>query len=156
LIDRATPRPYHPNVQPVISADQMREIDRLTVQNSETTSLQLMQAAAHACFQPIDSHFPGELDGKKALILCGPGNNGGDGAALAQELSRAGVHADIVLFGNVESTRSDARTNFEIVRKLANAKAAGSSDDSGSLSFVQCDGISTWEALAQKRLRHHR
>lgn len=128
----------------------MRTIDRLTVENSETTSLQLMQAAAHACFQAIDFHFSGDLAGKKAQILCGPGNNGGDGAALAQELSRAGVHADIVLFGNVEDTRGDARTNFEIVRKLAAAEAE-SVDQPRPLSFVECDGASAWDKLAQQK-----
>ena len=95
----------------------MREIDRLTVENSETTSLQLMQAAAKACFQAISSHFSGDLAGKKTLILCGQGNNGGDGAALALELSRAGAHLDVILFGSVDDARGDARTNFEIVRR---------------------------------------
>ncbi|MBC8032394.1 MAG: NAD(P)H-hydrate dehydratase [Pyrinomonadaceae bacterium] len=140
-------------MKPVISAEQMREIDRLTVQNSETTSLQLMQAAAHACFQAINSHFAGELAGKKAQILCGPGNNGGDGAALAQELAQAGVHADVVLFGNFEDTRGDARTNFEIVRQLSSAKAG--SADHPSLGFVECDGVSAWQKVAQQERDYH-
>lgn len=121
----------------------MRTIDRLTVEQSETTSLQLMQAAARACFQAIESHFEGELAGKKAQILCGPGNNGGDGAALAQELSRAGMSVEVILFGSVANTRGDARTNLEIVQRLANSKAASAP----LLTLAECDSLSRWEEL---------
>lgn len=131
----------------------MREIDRLTVENHRTTSLQLMQAAAKACFEAIISHFSGDLAGKKAQILCGQGNNGGDGATLAQELSRAGVYADVILFGSVDGARGDARTNFEIVRRLASCEAE-SGDQSGEhpspVSFVECDSVASWEELAQR------
>ncbi|MDQ2936513.1 MAG: NAD(P)H-hydrate epimerase, partial [Acidobacteriota bacterium] len=139
-----------PNVQPVISAKQMREIDRLTTQNYETPSLLLMQAAAESCLEAIANHFSGDLEGKKAQILCGPGNNGGDGAALARELSRVGVHADVVLFGTIDEARGDARTNFETVRKLSGFDA-GSSDSPTSLSFVECNSLPLWEKLAQPR-----
>ncbi len=123
----------------------MREIDRLTVENSQTTSLQLMQAAAKACFQAISSHFSGQLAGKRAQILCGQGNNGGDGAVLAQEFSGAQVQVDVVLFGSVDDARGDARTNFEGVRRLAS-----SADHPSPLSFVECDNLSTWEELAPR------
>lgn len=128
----------------------MREIDRLTTQNFKTPSLLLMQAAANACLEAIACHFSGDLEGKRAQILCGPGNNGGDGAALAQELSRVGVHADVVLFGTIDETRGDARTNFEIVRKLSGFEA-GSSNSPSSLSFVECSSLPVWEKLAQPR-----
>ncbi|MGZ9214588.1 MAG: NAD(P)H-hydrate dehydratase, partial [Candidatus Binatia bacterium] len=150
LIDPTTSRPYHRNVQPVISAKQMREIDRLTSEVYQTPSLLLMQAAAEACFQAIASHFAGDLAGKKAQVLCGQGNNGGDGAALALELCRAGVHADVVLFGKVEDSSGDARTNFQIVRQLASYEA-GSHDRPSALSFVECGSVATWENLAQPR-----
>lgn len=128
----------------------MRQIDRLTTQDFQTPSLLLMQAAAEACFQAIAAHFAGDLSGKRAQILCGPGNNGGDGAALARELVRGGVHTDVVLFATVDETRADARTNFEIARRLGSFEA-GSSERSSQLSFVECTSLAVWEELAQPR-----
>jgi hydroxyethylthiazole kinase-like uncharacterized protein yjeF len=128
----------------------MRQIDRLTIQDYQTPSLLLMQSAAEACLQAIAAHFSGDLSARKAQILCGPGNNGGDGAALARELSRDGVHTDVVLFGKVDDTDGDARTTFEIVRRLASFEA-GSSDRPSALSFVECGSVPDWEELAQPR-----
>lgn len=122
----------------------MREIDRLTVENSETSSFQLMQAAAHACFAAIDSHFAGALAGKKIQTLCGPGNNGGDGAALAQKLAGAGAHVDVVLFARVDDTRGDAHENFKLVRQLAQSQP-GSTD----LSLVECENLEAWQEMAR-------
>ena len=133
-------------MQPVISAEQMREIDRLTTRDYQITSLSLMQAAAEACFQAIASHFAGNLAGKKALVLCGRGNNGGDGAALALELQRAGVHTDVVLFGRIEQTSGDAQANFEIVQQQANIEVrptANVNQAKGALTFVECDSAET-------------
>lgn len=102
-----------------------------------------MQSAAGACFQQIDKHFGGKLAGKKAQILCGRGNNGGDGAALAIELCRAGVSVDVVLFGRVEATTGDARTNFDLVRKRT---GEGSSRDAGErLTLVESASAQDWE-----------
>ena len=140
-------------MQPVISAKQAREIDSLTTRDYQTPSLLLMQAAAEACFQAVAVHFAGDLRGKKVQILCGPGNNGGDGAALALELCRAGVRADVVLFGNVEDSKGDARTNFEMVRRQASFKAGSSAPEirSAPLSFVECSNAASWENLARPR-----
>ena len=85
-------------MQPVLSAEQIREVDRLTVENYHVPSVLLMESAAGACLDAIELRL-GELNGKKALILCGRGNNGGDGAALARGLCRASVQCDVVLFG---------------------------------------------------------
>src|SRR5206468_6866712 len=78
------------------------------------------------------------------------GNNGGDGAALARALARVGVHNDVVLFGKVEDTKNEARTNFEIVRRLASFEA-GSSDLPSPLTFVECGTIANWEGTARPR-----
>lgn len=132
----------------------MRQIDRLTTEKYQTPSLLLMQAAAEACLRAVDTHFRGNLSGKKAQILCGPGNNGGDGAALALELSRLGVKVDVVLFGTVSDTKGDARTNFEIVRRMASFEAGSSANKDhrpSALSFVECNSVSAWEELARPR-----
>ena len=122
----------------------MREIDRLTTRDYQISSLSLMQAAAEACFQAIANHFAGDLADKKALVLCGRGNNGGDGAALALKLAEAGVKVDVLLFGRVDDTRGDAQANFEIVRGQANIKAG----PGAALTFVECDSAETLGNLA--------
>lgn len=137
-------------MQPVISAAQMREIDRLTSRDYQIPSLLLMQAAAEACFNAIAAYFSGDLAARKAQVLCGQGNNGGDGAALALELCRAGVQVDVVLFGSVAHSTNAARTNLEIVARLASFGAT-SDDHPASLSFIECSNVACWQNLAQPR-----
>jgi len=121
----------------------MREIDRLTTERYATPSLLLMESAANASLREIAARV-GTLSGKKALILCGRGNNGGDGAALARAMCNAGVNVTLNLFGTVEETKGDARTNFEIVERLN-----GYDDDSPTLSyplqFLQTTDPRVWE-----------
>lgn len=121
----------------------MREIDRLTTANYHIPSIELMQAAAGACFRAIKSHLPGNLKDKKALILCGQGNNGGDGATLAQLLFNADVVVDVILFGKVDAAQGDARTNFEKVKHLS--VATGGSRNQASISFSEFDEPSSWQ-----------
>ena len=61
----------------------MREIDRLTTETYGVPSLLLMDAASASLLRAIQDHFDSTLDGVRVLILCGKGNNGGDGAGLA-------------------------------------------------------------------------
>ena len=136
-------------MQPVLSADQIREVDRLTVENYHVPSLLLMEAASGACLDAIQARLK-NLTGKKALILCGRGNNGGDGAALARGLSRAGMHCAVVLFGKLSETIGDARFNFEAVSRLASFEA-GSPQSPPPLTFIECDGIPAWEQIAKPR-----
>jgi NAD(P)H-hydrate epimerase len=126
-------------VQPVISAKQAREIDSSTTSQFNIPSIQLMAAAAGAGFKSLSLHFAPNLSGKKAQILCGPGNNGGDGAALAGLLCDAGVSCDVIVFGEVENTRGDARVNFEIIRERAVTD--------NCLTFVECEGSEKWSAI---------
>jgi len=128
----------------------MRHIDRLTVETYETPSLLLMEAAATACFHAILSHFNDDLTGKRALLLCGKGNNGGDGAALARCLARNRVHCDVVLFGKLAETKGDALTNLKAVHQLAGFEA-GSPACPSPLTLLECDSVSAWEQMARPR-----
>jgi len=109
-----------------------------------------MDSAANACFEALSRRFGDDLTRKRVLVLCGPGNNGGDGAALARILSNAGVHSDVVLFGLVTQTKGDARTNFEAIERLASFKA-GSKSAPQPVSFVECDSVQVWEEIARPR-----
>ncbi|HEY9285456.1 MAG TPA: NAD(P)H-hydrate epimerase, partial [Pyrinomonadaceae bacterium] len=121
-------------MQKVVTAAQMREIDRLTTERHAVPSLLLMEAAANASARAVASLLPEKFPDIRVLVLCGRGNNGGDGAALARILWTAGAGVEVLLFGRVEETRGDARTNFESTRQLAAA------DDSSRLRFHECPG----------------
>lgn len=109
-----------------------------------------MEAAADACLRSLQKRFDDQLSDKKALVLCGKGNNGGDGAAVARGLSRMGVHCDVILFGKITETTGDARTNLESVDKLAGF-AAGSAASPAPLTFFECESIAAWEEHARPR-----
>ena len=70
-------------MQKVLTAAEMREVDRLTTEKYGIPSILLMENAAHAVARVITEKLGGSVKGKSILILCGKGNNGGDGAALA-------------------------------------------------------------------------
>ena len=112
----------------------MREIDRLTTERNNTPSIDLMEAASTACLEAIRARLMWALAGTRALVLCGKGNNGGDGAGLARLLVDDGAECVVVLFGRVDETRGDARTNFERLREVRER-----------LTLIECAGVSEWE-----------
>lgn len=100
----------------VLTAAQMREVDRLTTERYGIPSIVLMENAANAVARVITEKLGGSVKGKSILILCGPGNNGGDGAAIGRLLELEGAVVQVQLFGRVADSKGDARTNFEILR----------------------------------------
>ena len=120
----------------------MHEVDRLTTDQCSIPSLLLMETAASACWVQIAERFPPTDARRRALVLCGTGNNGGDGAALARLLwLRRGWQIQVVLFGTIESTHGDARVNFEIVHRLSHsAKSPGAAKE--MLRFDECETAS--------------
>ena len=102
-------------MQKVLTAAQMREVDRLTTERYGIPSIILMENAAHAVARVITEKLGGSVKGKSILILCGKGNNGGDGAALARLLGLAGAFVDVVLLGRIKETKGDARTNLGVL-----------------------------------------
>ena len=139
-----------PRVRKIVTAAEMREIDALTTERFAVPSLLLMENAAAAAARAIAARLSHEVGGRRVQILCGRGNNGGDGAALARALWTLGAHVDVVLFGRVEETKGDALVNFRIARHLSSFDA-GSSRRPPPLSFVECLDIAAWETLASAR-----
>src|SRR3954468_697860 len=83
-------------MQKVLTAEQMREVDRLTTERYGIPSIILMENAAHAVARVITEKLGGSVKGKSILILCGPGNNGGDGAALGRILANWGSSVVVI------------------------------------------------------------
>jgi ADP-dependent NAD(P)H-hydrate dehydratase / NAD(P)H-hydrate epimerase len=110
-------------MQKVLTAAEMREVDRLTTKRYGIPSIILMENAAHAVARVITEKLGGSVKGKSILVLCGKGNNGGDGAAIGRLLWQAGALVTIELFGAVSETKGDARTNFEILQSIVSKGA---------------------------------
>jgi NAD(P)H-hydrate epimerase len=106
-------------MQKVLTAAQMREVDRLTTERYGIPSIILMENAAHAVARVITEKLGGSVKGKSILILCGPGNNGGDGSALARVLWEIGAKIEVYIFGDIDSSKGDARTNFDRLLEIA-------------------------------------
>lgn len=105
-------------MQKVLSAEEMREVDRLTTEKYGIPSIILMENAAHAAARVITEKLGGSVAGKSFLILCGKGNNGGDGAALARILWTQGAIVFVRLFGELEKSKGDAKINFKSLDKI--------------------------------------
>src|SRR6266436_2433294 len=97
----------------VLTAAEMREVDRLTSERYAIPSLQLMETAgrrvADACYQAIDR---ASADPTKIAVLCGKGNNGGDGFVAARHLQSSGAKVTLYLFSEPRDLQGDAATNF--------------------------------------------
>src|SRR5260370_24327091 len=144
-------------MQAVISSAQMREIDRLTTERHGIPSLVLRENADEATARVTAARLSGDVADKSILVLCGRGNNGGDGAATARLLAVAGANVELVLFGRVNDTRGDARTNFDAALSLAgSSNAAEASTTAGTIKFFECESETSWSRLLSGRLNETR
>ena len=91
----------------IATASQMRELDRITIQERGVPSTDLMERAAAALAQAA-LELAGGAPGR-AVCFCGPGNNGGDGVACARLLLEAGLEVRCVLVGKREKLTPDTR-----------------------------------------------
>src|SRR5437762_9234080 len=101
----------------VLTAAQMRHADEATIADG-VPSIALMENAAHRVAEVLAREFD-PLDAQKIVVLCGKGNNGGDGLALARLLKERGVHdVRVVLAAQPEEYSSDAATNLKRLREV--------------------------------------
>lgn len=113
-----------------------REVDRLAADEFGMPSILLMEnAAAQAADTALDMLAEG--DGGPALIACGPGNNGGDGLAIARHLSNAGVETVVVLSSPRERYAGDAAINLGIAARMGLAiETVSEADPGGSFRAI--------------------
>ena len=99
----------------VVTAQEMRQIDKQTIENIGIPGIVLMETAATAVFRSIQKSYP---ECRHVEIVIGKGNNGGDGLALARQLAHIGCTVQVVLVSPAERFTGDALTNLQIARKL--------------------------------------
>jgi hydroxyethylthiazole kinase-like uncharacterized protein yjeF len=101
----------------ILTAAQISEVDRLTTERYLIPSILLMENAGRSFTDELAKACPG-IYGKRIAILCGRGNNGGDGFVVARHLSLRGAAPSIFLLADPEKLKGDALTNYKIARAM--------------------------------------
>ena len=109
----------------VLTAAEMREVDRRTTERDGIPSLTLMENAGRSVAEFIRQTIP-NITRRKIVVLCGKSNNGGDGFVVARHLSSFGATPAVILAAAPNELRGDAAAN------LANWQ-----DDSGHVRIVR-------------------
>ncbi len=102
-----------------LTASEMREVDRLTTERYGISSLQLMEAAGKRTAECAKRMVGGREDAR-VTVLCGKGNNGGDGFVAARYLRDEEISTRAVLLGRLEDVRGDAAANLARWRDSGN------------------------------------
>jgi NAD(P)H-hydrate epimerase len=101
----------------VLNTDQMREADRRTIHEIGIPSIVLMENAGRQAVAAMEAAFE-DLTSSHVAVLCGRGNNGGDGFVVARTLIQRGVETSVFLIGSVSDVQGDARTNIEVLGRI--------------------------------------
>lgn len=99
----------------IFSAEQIRNWDAYTILHEPVSSVDLMERAAKKCFEIISWRFKNE----KFSVICGPGNNGGDGLVIARLLLENGADVNVYLSSDKKGS-SEYQTNLKRIKKLTN------------------------------------
>ena len=116
----------------VVTAEQIRELDRRAIEESGMPGVVLMENAARAVCDLLQADY-GPLAGKRAAVFCGAGNNGGDGFAVFRLLSLAG--ATVTLFTTIPDLdraelKPDAAAHLRVILQQSKGHLAEIPDES--------------------------
>jgi ADP-dependent NAD(P)H-hydrate dehydratase / NAD(P)H-hydrate epimerase len=98
----------------VLTASQMREIDRITIEQLGVPGMVLMENAGRSVVRVIAERFR-RWEQERIVILCGKGNNGGDGFVVARHLKMLGHSPRVVLLADPGVLKGDALSNYTIL-----------------------------------------
>jgi len=98
----------------ILNTEQIREADRYTIDNEPIKSLDLMERAARACVKRLVKLIGTEED---VSMICGKGNNGGDGLAIARLLNEQGFTTYAYVIEYTEKFSEDAQHNFNLLKE---------------------------------------
>jgi NAD(P)H-hydrate epimerase len=96
----------------ILTAAEMREVDRLTTARYRVPGLTLMENAGKSVADFIQARFP-NFTRRHIVVLCGKGNNGGDGFVAARHLRKMGAKPEVCFFGDPREAKGDAAANLK-------------------------------------------
>ncbi|MFO6462885.1 NAD(P)H-hydrate dehydratase [Jannaschia sp. KMU-145] len=108
----------------LLTAAQMRALERAAIDSGAVRGIDLMERAGRGAVEVALAHWPALAAAPgRAVVLCGPGNNGGDGFVVARLLHQRGWAVDVQLRGASEALPPDARANHDRWRALGEVRA---------------------------------
>jgi NAD(P)H-hydrate epimerase len=103
-------------VIPLATAEEMRRADRRATEQYGVPSLLLMENAGRGAVDALERVL-GPVGGRRIAVVCGKGNNGGDGFVVARHLLGRGARVSAWLVGRAGDVQGDARVNLEALRR---------------------------------------
>lgn len=100
----------------VVTAKEIRELDRRAEAEYGISSLILMENAGTGAVRAMEQHFP-RLYRSRVVVVCGKGNNGGDGLVVARHLVNGGASVQVLLLAKKEEVKGDAAVNLGIAER---------------------------------------
>ena len=99
----------------VLSFQEMRALEKAAFDSGAVSSRDLMETAGKGVVEAIKECWAdSRVVQSRAIVLCGPGNNGGDGFVVARHLAKLGHEVHVCFYGNQEKLSADARHNFDL------------------------------------------
>ncbi|MBI2314965.1 NAD(P)H-hydrate epimerase [Candidatus Daviesbacteria bacterium] len=128
---------------PAVTVRQMREVDRLMVEKIGVSIIMIMENASRNIAILARKVLGGSVRNKKIIILCGKGNNGGDGLGAARHLINFGARVTCFLAADVPDINQNARIQYNILQNIqADVRTYHEQSSSGlSKDFLQVDLI---------------
>lgn len=96
----------------ILTASEMREVDLRTMSEAGISGVQLMENAGTAFVQSMKVHVPG-IKQQRVAVLCGKGNNGGDGFVISRKLAEQGWNVTCILAAALGAVRGDAASHLQ-------------------------------------------
>jgi NAD(P)H-hydrate epimerase len=102
----------------VMTRDQVRAFDAWAINTLGIQGVVLMENAGRSCAELIEDKLKDVIQ-PKVCIFCGTGNNGGDGYVIARHLINRGVRVTVVVCGDRNKIKGDAKINLDILERMA-------------------------------------
>ncbi|MCC7159659.1 MAG: NAD(P)H-hydrate dehydratase [Ignavibacteria bacterium] len=103
-------------MKPAFTFEEIREAEKTIIEKDGVPSLILMENAGRNAFDVICNIFP-DIESYSVFILCGKGNNAGDGFVIARHLAISGVFSNVVCISATGELKGDAKINFNLLNK---------------------------------------
>jgi len=103
---------------PLYSAQQVRDADAYAINTLGIPSIVLMENASRSIYEQLISMYGQVIENNNIGIVCGKGNNGGDGFAVARHFINNDFNVRIISLGDEDELKGDALTNFRIIKNL--------------------------------------